>query len=550
MLKIINGQIYDPANGLRGEIRDICIADGKIVDSSAIAEKQNTQVEVIDAAGCIVMPGGVDIHAHVAGPKVNSGRIMCPEDHYDHFRSKTAVARAGSGYTVPTTFMTGYNYALLGYTTVFEAAVPPLEARHTHEELQDVPLLDNGCYTLMGNNYMIMKVLSDTDAIRRRERMRQLVAWLLRSTRGYAVKIVNPGGVENWKWNKGSVNLDTPTQPFGVTPRQIILGLAEAADELGLPHPIHLHANHLGEPGNYVTTLETMRALDGYRTHFTHLQFHSYGRAASGGFTSEAAQIAEYLNNHPEFTCDVGQLVFGPATTMTADSPMQFRLHQLTGHKWGSSDVEMEGGSGIVPMIYKPSVLANAIQWAVGLELLLLVKNPWQIFLTTDHPNAGPFTAYPEIIHLLMDAEYRRSCFKELHARTEQATCVKDIDREYTLEEIAIITRAGTARALGLQNKGHLGVEADADIAIYPRQNNIREMFTRPNYVIKEGKVVARNGEILASFSGKTLVVNPAGEQKLPADLAEIFKAYYSVTPANFAVEEEYVLRPEVVSCR
>lgn len=550
MLKIINGQIYDPANGFKGEIRDIYMTDGKIVAGSAVLETPSMQVEVIDATGCIVMPGGVDIHAHVAGPKVNGGRIMCPEDHYDHFRSRTTVTRAGSGVTVPTTFFTGYNYSLLGYTTVFEAAVPPLEARHAHEELQDIPLLDNGFYTLMGNNYMIMKVLSDPDAVRRRERMRELVSWLLRSTRGYAVKVVNPGGVESWKWNSGSVNLDTPTKPFGVTARQIILGLAETADELKLPHPIHLHANHLGEPGNYATTLETMRALEGHRAHFTHLQFHSYGKSKGGGFTSAAAQIAEYLNNHPEFTCDVGQLVFGPATTMTADSPMQFRLHQITGHKWGSSDIEMEGGSGIVPMLYKPGVLANSVQWSVGLELLLLVKNPWQIFLTTDHPNAGPFTAYPEIIHLLMDAGYRRHRFAELHARTAHLTCVKDIDREYTLEEISIITRAGTARALGLKNKGHLGGGADADIAIYRQQNNIREMFSQPSYVIKEGKIIVQNGEILASFGGKTLVANPAGEQKLPADLGEIFRDYYTVTPANFAVEEEYVLRPEVVSCR
>ncbi len=549
MLKIINGQVYDPANGIKGEIRNICLAGGKIVADAAEFAARNEQVQIIDAAGCVVMPGGVDIHAHVAGTKVNSGRIMCPEDHYDHFRSRTAVARAGSGYTVPSTFLTGYNYALLGYTTVFEAAVPPLEARHAHEELQDIPLLDNGFYTLMGNNYMIMKILSDTDAVRRRERLRETVAWLLRSTRGYAVKVVNPGGVESWKWNKGSVNLDTPTPPFGVTPRQIIQGLAAAAEELKLPHPLHLHANHLGEPGNYVTTLDTMRALEGRRTHFTHLQFHAYGQGKSGGFTSAAAEIAAYLNTHPEFTCDVGQIVFGPATTMTSDAPMQFRLHQVTGNKWGSSDVEMESGSGIVPLLYRPQVLANAVQWAVGLELLLLVNNPWQIFLTTDHPNAGPFVAYPDIIQLLMDAGYRRSRLAELHARTTRVTQLQDIDREYTLDEIAVITRAGTARALGLKHKGHLGVGADADIAVYRQRHNIRDMFAQPDYVIKEGKIAVHKGEIMASFDGKTLVAGPAGEQKLPADLAAIFAGYYSVAAANFAVEAEYVPRPEVIAC-
>ena len=49
--------------------------------------------------------------------------------------------------------------------------------------------------------------------------------------------------------------------------------------------------------------------------------------------------------------------------------------------------------------------MVNAVQWAVGLELLLLISDPWRIFLTTDHPNGACFWRYPEIIHLLMDAD-------------------------------------------------------------------------------------------------------------------------------------------------
>lgn len=547
MLKIVNGQVYDPANGIRGEVRDIWLAGGKVVAAPAPAGAPAH--ETIDAAGCAVMPGGVEIHSHVAGAKVNSGRVMCPEDHYDFSRARTAVTRAGSGHTVPSTFLTGYLYSLLGYTTVFEAAVPPLTARHAHEELQDIPLLDSGFFTLMGNNYLVMKTLSDADAGRRRERLRELVAWLLRATRGYAVKVVNPGGVESWKWNQGSVTLDTAVPPLGITPRQIITGLAEAAGDLGLPHQLHLHANRLGEPGNYSTTLETMRALDGHRVHFTHLQFHSYAAAKNGGFASAAAPVAEYINTHREFTCDAGQVVFGRATTMTADSPMQFRLHQLTGNKWGNTDVELETGSGIVPLSYRPDVLANAIQWSVGLELLLLISDPWQIFLTTDHPNAGPFTAYPEIIRLLMDAGYRQARLEELHPKCRRFTCLSELNREYTLAEIAVITRAGPARALGLRNKGHLGPGADADVAIYRLQDDKASMFARPAYVINEGRVVVRDGQMTESFGGRTFCVAPAGTGGLPADLAEDFADYYSVAPANFPVEDEYLRRPEVIAC-
>lgn len=549
MLRIVNGRVHDPSHGVGGEVRDIYIQDGRIVSGEGLDPAQARDMETLDAAGCAVLPGGVDIHSHIAGAKVNSGRIMCPEDHYGHVRAATDVTRPGCGLIVPSTYETGYLYSQLGYTTVFEAAVPPIEARHAHEELMDIPMLDTGCFAVMGNNYLVMKVLNDPDPVRRRERLRGLVPWLLQASRAFAVKVVNPGGVEDWKWNAGAADLDTPTPPFGVTPRQIVTGLAEAVDSLGLPHPMHLHCNHLGDPGNVETTLATMETLSGHRTHFTHLQYHAYGRTKKGGFTSGAARLAEYLDAHPEFTCDVGQIVFGNTLTMTSDAPMEFKLHKMRGAKWGNCDIEMEGGSGLVPVRYAPKVLVNAIQWAVGLELLLLIKNPWQVFLTTDHPNAGPFTAYPEIIRLLMDADYRRSWLEKLHPRVRRRTVLFDLDREYDLDEIAVITRAGTARRLGLSSKGHLGAGADADVAVYPILSDKAAMFSRPRFVLKQGELVVRDGQIVAERTGRTLCVAPEGYRQLPEDLAETFAGCYTVKLANYMVEDEYLRRPEVVPC-
>lgn len=545
MLKIVNGQVYDPTNEVKGEVKDIFVDNGKIVELPSDSQAD----EIIDAAGCVVMPGGVEIHSHIAGSKVNSARIMCPEDSYDHFRVGNAVSRSGSGYTVPTTFFTGYQYSQLGYTTAFEAAVPPLEARHAHEELNDMPMLDSGMYTLMGNNYMIMKILNEKDESGRKERLQDMITWLLTSSKGYSVKVVNPGGVESWKWNQRRVDLDTPVPPFGVTPRKIVFELARAIEDLKLPHSMHIHANHLGEPGNYKTTLETMKTLEGLRTHFTHMQFHSYGATKRGFIKSAATEIADYLNEHPEFTCDIGQIVFGPVTTMTADAPMQFQLHKLSGNKWANADIEMESGSGIVPMMYKPSILFNAVQWCIGLELLLLVKNPWQVVLTTDHPNAGPFIAYPQIIRLLMDKDYRQAWIEKLNPRALERTKLKDLEREYTMEEIAIITRSAPAKILGLSQKGHLGTGADADIAVYRNQKDKEKMFARAEYVLKDGKIVLKNGEILASVQGRRFFVEPDGSKTLLPDMIEDFKNFYTVELSNFAVENEYLLRPKKIPC-
>ena len=143
---------------------------------------------------------------------------------------------------------------------------------------------------------------------------------------------------------------------------------------------------------------------------------------------------------------------------MTGDGPLGYYLHKVTGRKWFNADTEMEAGCGIVPITYKDKSLVHALQWAIGLEWYLLVKDPWRVAMSTDHPNGGSFLAYPQIIHLLMDRTYRAGDAEDASTRAccERST-LTDLDREYTLNEIAIITRAGPARILGLKHKGHLG---------------------------------------------------------------------------------------------
>src|SRR5689334_24623973 len=89
--------------------------------------------------------------------------------------------------------------------------------------------------------------------------LRDYASWVLKSTGAYAVKIVNPGGIELWKRNVRQVRtLDDPVGSANVTPRRILEVLADAANELGLPHPAHIHCNNLGVAGNVAMTLESM----------------------------------------------------------------------------------------------------------------------------------------------------------------------------------------------------------------------------------------------------------------------------------------------------
>jgi formylmethanofuran dehydrogenase subunit A len=542
MLGIINGTVYDPANGIDGQVRDIWIKDGKIV---AAESAERAGAEVLDATGLVVMAGGVDIHSHIVGTKVNACRKFRPEDHRDHTRTRTTITRSGAGYTVPTTFMTGYQYAEMGYTTVMEAATAPLVARHTHEELQDTPIIDKGAFITMGNNHFIMNCIRDGQ----REKARDYVAWLLAASKGYAIKVVNPGGVENWKWGRNVGELDDEVIGFGVTPRQIITTLAWSSDELGLPHPPHIHGINLGQTANVRTTVETIKALEGRRAHFCHVQFLSYGGERGKGPRSGAAELARAINEHPNITVDVGQMVFGEATTMTSDGPLEYRLHQLTGNKWLNDDVEGETGGGVVPMQYKRNNPVNATQWLIGLELFLLIDEPWRVFLTTDHPNGGPFIYYPHLIKLLMDRDYRTQALEGIHRRSRKGALLAELDREYSLYEIAIITRAGTARALGLKSKGHLGAGADADVAIYVPQDDKEEMFARPRYVLKGGEIVVRDGQIVRECQGRTLYVNPSYDPGIEADLRAHFEECYTISFDNYPVAPEYLPHGTVIPC-
>ncbi len=544
--KISGGTLYDPANGIDGQVRDLWIADGKIVEAPTDPTVRPNRT--IDASGLVVMPGGIDMHCHIAGPKVNVARKMRPEDKRKGEQiHRTNITHSGTMGSVPSTFATGYKYIGMGYTTAFDAAIPPLGARHAHEEFEDTPCIDKGFYVLMGNNHYVMQSLQRNEPAR----LKAFIGWLLASTKGFGAKLVNPGGVEVWKSHQaGNVDdLHQKVDHFGITPLQIIQGVAQAVDELQLPHSVHIHCNNLGMPGNWTTTLETMKALEGHRGHITHAQFHSYGGgdADENTFNSKVAPLADYVNSHPNLTIDVGQVLFGETTSMTGDGPLGYYLSKVYGGKWFSGDTEMESGCGITPIKYKNKSLVHALQWAIGLEWYLLVEDPWRVVMSTDHPNGGSFLAYPQIIRLLMDRTYRQDILKECHPLVRERSQLADLNREYTLNEIAIITRAGPARILNLKNKGHLGVGADADVTIYTPHENKETMFELPRTVIKSGRILVDQGEIREVLTGKTMHVTPDYDQEMEQGIQDWFEKYYSIRWRNYPVDLSYVHQSEVV---
>ena len=77
-------RVYDPLNGIDGQVMDLWIRDGRIVAPPA----DGAADEVIDLAGKVVMPGGIDLHSHIGGGKVNIARMMLPEEHRAHVQPR------------------------------------------------------------------------------------------------------------------------------------------------------------------------------------------------------------------------------------------------------------------------------------------------------------------------------------------------------------------------------------------------------------------------------------------------------------------------------
>ncbi len=557
---IKNGFVFDPVQGIKGDKTDVAIKDGKIVATTALSSPK-----VIDAAGKTVMAGGVDIHAHVAGPKVNAGRNFRPEDKLFGYKARSGIERMQGGFSVPTTIRTGYNYARMGYTTVMEAAMPPLYARHTHEEMRDTPILDQGAYPVFGNNWFVLEYLKNHEI----ENAAAYIAWLLRATKGYAVKVVNPGGTEAWAWGLNCDNIHDPVPYFDITPAQIIKGLIEANEYLGLPHSMHMHANNLGNPGNYTTTLDSFKLSEGIKPnskfgrdqvmHHTHVQFHSYGGDSWANVESKAKDIMAYVNSHDNITIDMGQVTLDETTTMTADGPFEHHLTELNHLKWANTDVELETGSGVVPYVYSPSIKVCGIQWAIGLELALLANDPMRVFMTTDHPNAGPFIRYPRIMKWLMSQEAREQQFDAFKHKDKviDATNLAGIDRELDLYEIAQMTRAGPAKSLGLAHMyGGLAPGLEADVAVFDFNPNdpyapddIETAFGSAEHLFKTGVQVVRDHEIVSNGNKRTLWVNAKVNEnpQVMRDVKEKFLRYYTVTLNNYEVTGHYLPNPYVI---
>lgn len=536
--KLIGGILYDPAQKLNGELRDIFIRDGFIVCDPGPDVRFD---EVYDVAGKVVMAGAIDIHSHIAGGSVNTARLLLPEQHHNHMARRLNHPFSTAKWS---TTDTGYRYARKGYTTVVEPAMLPVNALDVHLQMADIPILDTAALAILGNDDLLLRLLRNRAS---QEQINDYVAWTLHATRALGLKVINAGGANAFKSNVRQFGLDDIVPDYGVSSRQILQTLQRATCELGIPHPVHVHCNNLGIPGNVDTALATMEAAQGLPMHLAHVQFYAYGNEGARGFSSAAAQLLDGFRRHPNITMDVGQVLFGQTVTISGDVIAQYSRHRdASPNKWVMWDAECEGSGGVVPYRYRATSFVNSLQWAIGLEMFLLAEDPGRVFFTTDHPNGAPFTCYPQLFRLLMDYEYRLACLENIHPDVVAMTLLKDLKKEFTLYEIAVMTRTAAASLMGLNDRGHLMPGAIADIAVYTRQDNKEAMFDRAALVFKNDRLVVREGEVVERIRGTAQQICPGYDPSIQRSIKNHFDRFYSLSLENFTVNniDFYPTRP------
>jgi formylmethanofuran dehydrogenase subunit A len=245
---------------------------------------------------------------------------------------------------------------------------------------------------------------------------------------------------------------------------------------------------------------------------------------------------------------------------MTADGPFEHHLNSLNHLKWANTDVELETAAGVVPYVYDKDIKVCGIQWAIGLELGLYAKDPSRTFITTDHPNAGPFTRYPRVIKWLMSQKAREATFDSLKysSKVIDATDLHGIDTERTLYEIAQMTRTGPARALGLSHMyGGLGPGLDANVAVYDldvhnmptEPDEIEKAFLHASWFVKSGQIVVKDGQITDHGNKRTLWVKAKVKDnpQVTRDIQDKFLKNYTVGIDNYPVWDRLAPNPYII---
>ena len=240
-----------------------------------------------------------------------------------------------------------------------------------------MPILDHGAYVMLGNDELLLRMLAE----RRRTSSASATTSAGRSTpaKAMGVKVVNPGGISAFKFNQRKLDVDERARalaghaaPGGA---HAGAGAARAGRAASAAHPRQQPRRgrqHRSPRWRRSTRSKACRA------HLTHVQFHATAPKGRSKFSSAALQLAEAVNAQPERLASTSARSCSarPSPRRATRCASMRNADLASPRKWIGADIECDAGCGVVPFRYREQSYVNALQWAIGLEIFLLVQRP------------------------------------------------------------------------------------------------------------------------------------------------------------------------------
>src|SRR5258708_30229611 len=129
-----------------------------------------------------------------------------------------------------------------------------------------------------------------------------------------------------------------------------------------------------------------------------------------------------------------------------------------------------------------------------------------------------------------MSRDLRQQRMARLPTEPMAVTTLPSISREYSLVEIATMTRAAPARLLGLRDRGHLGQGAVADVAVYENEPDRARMFRSAALVFKHAEVGVRGGKPTPPAFRRAFIVEPERDRAIDRRLKAYYDARYGIS--------------------
>ncbi|MFX0022803.1 MAG: hypothetical protein ACFE9S_10775 [Candidatus Hermodarchaeota archaeon] len=551
-LIIKNGLVFDPINNINGEIKDILIESGKIVEKFSSQE----DVKTIDAKGKTVIPAATDIHTHVASQQVNWARLLGTKNN--------RFKEIWKGLTLKNTAKA---YLSNGYTFILEANVFPSLAKQTIFNFKQLPVLDKAMLVNVSNLWPLELEFQRGKI----DDMANFLSDLLSKTYGFGFKVYNPFENEAWNFRELKSSIEQSGRLYNFSAIDVYENLVKCNERLSLPHSIHAHIEgYETQQGkaNLFTLLDKIKSLNfgtnqKNDSHLKRNQIFHIAHANTYAPEGDNKKLIDFLNENQQFDIDLAFLGFNQVNPLiTSDRRIIYSM--LTEdildnpRKLISSAIEFEGDSFISMRNFSKNNYHDCILWANAIDLALNVNDKYQVSLSLNFPNYANITDIPETVTWLMSTEARHNYMNGMNNEFLNNNSLQDNEKVLNFSEFVIISRISPVKSLGLGNfKGNLGIGADGDINILDININdteiskdhqlLRKALSNLDYVIKGGIIIKTGKTINLDLDGKIFwsdgSAKSEGKDFIMSKKKEFYQKYSSMfyDSLTVSIDEKYL---------